>query len=116
MDKRQQWIIGAIAVLAAVAIGSVVYRQYALVTPGSTFRNGALGSVSQGNAGTSDAVVEETIPDGDISPDDVAKGIGDDLLKEESGTESEAAAEKESATAGATVLNEYENAYEENNI
>ncbi len=116
MDKRQQWIIGVIAVLAAFAIGSVVYRQFASVGPVSPFRSGSLGSVSQGNAGTSDAVVEEAIPDGDISPDDVAKGIGDDLLKEENGTESEAVAEKESATAGAKVLNEYENAYEENNI
>lgn len=116
MDKRQQWIIGAIAVLAAFAIGSVVYRQFASVTPGSTFRSGTLGTVSREQTGTSDTVAEEVIPDGDISPDDVAKGIGDDLLKEESGTESEAAAEKESATAGAKVLNEYENAYEENNI
>jgi hypothetical protein len=116
MDKRQQWIIGAIAVLAAFAIGSVVYRQFASVTPGSTLRNGTLGTVSREQAGTSDTVAEEVIPAGDISPDDVAKGIGDDLLKEESGTESEAAAEKESATAGAKVLNEYENAYEENNI
>lgn len=116
MDKRQQWIVGAIAVLAAFAIGSVVYRQYASVTPGSTFRSGALGTVSREKTVKSDAVAEDAIPGGDISPDDVAKGIGDDLLKEEDGTESEAAAEKESATAGAKVLNEYENAYEENNI
>jgi hypothetical protein len=116
MNKRQQWIIGAIAVLAAFAIGLIVYRQYVSVVPGSTFRGDTLGTGSRDKMKLTDAVIEDAIPTEDISPDDVAKGIGDDLLKEEGIAESDVTSEKESATAGAKVLHEYENAYEESNL
>jgi hypothetical protein len=113
MEKRQQWIIVVIVILAVLAAGSFVYRQFATVP---TSRSDDFGAASQEKTGASDAGSADAIPEGDITLDDVAKGIGDDLLTEERVTESEVAAEKESATAGAKALNEYENAYEENNL
>lgn len=117
MDKRQQWIVTGIVALVALGIGTVVYRQFTLTPTGTSSSGGAFGAVPLEKATTTSVpTVVDSIPAGDVSPEDVVKGIAGDLSKEEASAEDETTVEKDAATAGVKALNEYENTYEENNL
>jgi len=118
MDKRQQWIIVAIVILAMLVIGAVVYRQYAAVPtlPTSLGSYADQASRKGPEAPTTVATEADPIPTGELSPDDVAKGIGADLGKEESSVKDETTTEKTGATEKASTLNDYGNTYDENSL
>lgn len=118
MDKRQQWIIVAIAILAMLATGAVIYRQYAAVPTLPTSLGSYADQASRKGVETPTTVAAEAdpIPAGELSPDDIAKGIGADLEKEEGSVKNETTTEKTGATDKASALIDYGNAYDENNL
>lgn len=119
MDKRQQLIVGVIAVIAAAAIGSVVYMQFATVpgTPSlgsvapTTVPNGTVSEATNGSGFS-----EPSVPVGDLSANDIAEGISDDLLREDAVVDADVDAETSDVSGSADSLKDLENSYEEGGI
>ncbi len=116
MEKRQQWIVGAIAILAALSAGVVVYSRFAADSDGHMPWTGLSGSATSDTSGTAVSDGEDPIPTGDMTTDEVVSGILEDLRTEEAAVSDEVSAEKDAAIGETKSLNEYENAYEESDL
>jgi len=106
-------------VLVSVALGTVVYRQFATMPTAIPSEAGPVGSVSKRALETPAVPVTnvEPVPAGKASPDEVAKGIAADLSTEENtAANAETTTEKGTVTNGAASLNDYGNAYDDSKL
>ncbi|NTW14617.1 MAG: hypothetical protein HGA31_06380 [Candidatus Moranbacteria bacterium] len=119
MEKRQQWIVGAIAVLAAVAIGSVTYRQFV----GSTESRGLVRNLREQAARERQATDMKNdgfdsgafpiVPVGKESVDGVVAGIASDLDAEAETLDIQVAETKSALDNQGDAINDLDNAYEQ---
>lgn len=112
MDKRHQWLAALVAVLVVVAMSVVVYVQYASA-PGAS----PVGSWSSSTRNRGAEIPDRPpVPSGPISTDDIVRGIREDVLAEDVPIMADIESERQAAEEEASVLSEYENAYDENNF
>lgn len=102
MDKRQQWIVGTIVVVAMAVIATVVYVQYTAVSDRSVSKAPSISPV---------VPQADAVPAGPASSAEVVKGISADLATEETTvadvetmTEKKMAADEISALDGYAVI------------
>lgn len=122
MNKTQQWAVGLAAVLSAGLLGALIYRQFA--------GNGPLGpdasrlretqerpqdGSGEGRGGFGTGALP-AMPEGKVSVDEVVSGISADLDAETELLDLEAEAVESELAEEKDMLNDLENAYEEDQI
>ncbi|NTW15590.1 MAG: hypothetical protein HGA38_04485 [Candidatus Moranbacteria bacterium] len=116
MDTWQKWVVGIVGAVVASAIGAVVYTQFA-TAPGIGGTSGeSLSDFPSLTGGAATEASEDAVPAGEVSVDDVARGISGDLDREDISTDTEVSAEKSDATGAAESLKDLENSYEEGSL
>lgn len=119
MEKKKQLIVVSVAVLVALALGILVYLQFAgrsdYGTRGELERRAAelRQSAQEADEGEFETGTLPAIPEGPATVDDVVSGIEDDMEFEDDLLDEEATAEAAAFLEENDVLNEYDNVYEE---
>lgn len=119
MDKRQQWIIGTVAVVAVVAIGAVTYRQFV----GSPESRGIVRNLEEQSArekrtngardDSFDSGTLPAVPNGKGSVDGVVAGISSDLDAETGTLDGQVTDAKSALDGQGDAINDLDNAYEQ---
>lgn len=119
MDKRQQWIVGALAVVAAVMLGMLSYRTFSGYQEPLGLRKSLLDQAGRATVPGTDGFDSGTLPailEVPITVDGVVAGMEADLVTETELLEAEVSEATEAIERQDDGINELDQAYDENQM